>query len=706
MREVPQDVTTDENAIIYLTSMEARIPLDHVVPHSRVRSRMPSTVPSPLTQNTKAPLSKGEETLRRAVSIRLFEEKLLTLFSEGKLSGTVHTCIGQEMSALAVAGALRAGDWIFSNHRCHGHYLAWTDDVRGLLAEIMGLPQGICAGRGGSQHICRDRFLSNGVQGGGVPIAAGCAAALKMTESEGIAVAFIGDGTLGQGVVYETLNLASLWSLPLLIVLEKNGYAQSTATSTTIAGNVRDRFEAFGVRYFEANIWDREQLFVIAEKAADYVRKEQAPAALSIDCFRLKAHSKGDDNRSPELIAEYVARDPVHVFERESPESYSSVRKECEARLDTVLAELEAAPQPAAELAAIAPKRVPAWTPAALAKDIPSARQKPRVVERVREGLRHLLAHDKRVVLFGEDMEDPYGGAFKATKGLSTEFPGRVRNTPISEAAIAGLGNGVALAGLRPFVEIMFGDFITLAADQIINQASKFAYMYAGQVAVPVVIRAAMGGKRGYGATHSQCLERHFFGTPGLNIVALNSVCDPALLLQRIHEHLNEPCLLLENKLLYGMSVHSQAPDGRVWLDDGSAFPTLKLDGQGRANITVVTYGGIVDDVEDAVKRAFEDHDIICEVLVPTRLFPLDMTPILDSVAVTGRLLVVEEGQGFAGFGSEVLAACAERLPGTALHAARVCAQPHPIPCSRELEKFALPGSDEVVAALQKLAGS
>ncbi len=641
--------------------------------------------------------------MRRAVLIRLFEEKLLSLFSEGRLSGTVHTCIGQEMTAVAVAAALLEGDWIFSNHRCHGHYLAWTDDVRGLLGEIMGLPAGICEGRGGSQHICRGRFLSNGVQGGGVPIAAGCAAALKIEAAGGIAVAFIGDGTLGQGVVYETLNLASKWSLPLLIVLEKNNYAQSTATETTIAGSIRGRFEAFGVRYSEGDIWEREALFTTVREAAEYVRRERRPAAVCIECFRLKAHSKGDDNRTLELIAEFIARDPIYLFEEQFPEAYSRMREEGENRLRVALAELELAPQAALPPIPL-PKSAPAWKPVALDPEISSAHTQPRVLERVREGLRHLLATDAKVILLGEDMEDPYGGAFKASKGLSTDFPGRVRNTPISEAAITGLGNGLALAGLRPVVEIMFGDFITLAADQIINQASKFAYMYAGQVAVPVIIRASMGGKRGYGATHSQCLEKHFFGTPGLNIVALNSVCDPALLLHRIHQHLNEPCLLIENKLLYGMSVHPQSPDGRVWMADGADFPTLKLAAPGRASITVVTYGGMVDEVEEATRLAFEDDEIVAEVIVPTRVFPLDVTAILESVGRTGRLLVVEEGQGFAGFGAEVLATCTERLPGVALRAARVCAEPHPIPCSRELEKHALPGTGEVLRALRDLA--
>ena len=650
----------------------------------------------------------NKELFRQAILIRHFEEKLLTLFSEGRLHGTVHTCIGQELSALAVAEHLEDGDWVFSNHRCHGHYLAWNGDVKGLLAEIMGKPSGICAGRGGSQHIYRDQFLSNGVQGGGVPIAAGCALALTQgKDGRSLAVAFIGDGTLGQGIVYETMNLARLWDIPLLIVLEHNGYAQSTNTTNTIAGGIRQRFEAFGVKFWEGTIWRQEELFANARAATEYVRNERAPAALCIQSYRLKAHSKGDDNRARAEVDAYLDRDPLEVFEKKFPDISRKIREECESNIQEILAsfEAQAAAEPVAAACVLSPTSAGAstWRPGSLAARLGEIASVPRVQERLRIGLRTLMARDERVRLIGEDIEDPYGGAFKISKGLSTEFPGRVRNTPISEAAIAGFGNGLALAGLRPIVEIMFGDFITLAADQLINQASKFAYMYAGQVSVPVIIRTPMGGKRGYGATHSQSLEKHFFGTPGLHIAAVNAVSDPALLLERIHEHLNEPCLLIENKLLYGVPVRTTASDGRLWLENDAPFPTLKLDADGKGDVTVVTYGGMVEEVEEAVRRAFVENEIVSEVLVPTMIFPLDLAPILESVARTGRLVVVEEGQGFAGFGAEVIASCAERLPGTALRSARVHAEPHPIPCSRDLEKDALPAAAQVLVALSNV---
>ncbi len=640
-----------------------------------------------------------EKLFRRASLIRQFEEKLLTLFAEGKLSGTVHTCIGQELCALAVMDQLSPNDWVFSNHRCHGHYLARTEDVTGLLAEIMGKPSGICAGRGGSQHICGGRFLSNGVQGGGVPIAAGCALALQRSgQEQEIAVAYIGDGTLGQGVVYETLNLAAKLPVPLLLVLEHNGYAQSTDTRTTIAGDIRGRFEAFGWKFWEGSIWEEPQLFTTARHAVEFVRKERKPAVLVITCYRLKAHSKGDDNRALEEIARYESVDPLRAYERANPEPAARIHADCAATLERSLVTINGSADGGVD------DTVGVDIPAGSREWIQIAAEQPaqRVVEKLRAGLRRLLANDPRVILLGEDLEDPYGGAFKASKGLSTEFPGRVRNTPISEAALVGFGNGLALAGARPIVEIMFGDFTMLAADQLVNQGSKFAYMYNQQVEVPLIVRTPMGGKRGYGATHSQSLEKHFLGTPGLHVVAINSIFDPGLLLERVHQHLRGPCLFIENKLLYSAPVKPQSPDGRIWEHSDAPLPTLRL-AAADAQVTVVTYGGMVDEVQEAVREAFLENEIVAEIIVPTQLCPLDVEPILESVARSTRLLVVEEGQGFAGFGAEVLAICAERNRGVTICSARISAAPHPIPCSRELERSALPDQKQVLAAILEL---
>src|SRR3990167_5669330 len=178
--------------------------------------------------------------------IRRFEERVLELFSEGVLSGTTHTCIGQEAIPVVVMEHLQPQDIIWSNHRGHGHYIARTGDIKGLLAEIMGLPEGVCGGRGGSQHLCNGNFYSNGVLGSTAPIAAGMALAEKERKSDAIVVLFLGDGAFGEGVVYETLNLIALWHLPVLVVVEDNGYAQTTPGHLARAGTFSGRFDSFG----------------------------------------------------------------------------------------------------------------------------------------------------------------------------------------------------------------------------------------------------------------------------------------------------------------------------------------------------------------------------------------------------------------------------------------------------------------------------
>lgn len=215
--------------------------------------------------------------LKEALRIRKVEEKFLELFSLGKLNGTVHTCVGQEFSALAFAGQLKKKDFVFSNHRCHGHYIAFTGDVRGLLAELLGKASGTCGGIGSSQHLCHKNFFSNGIQGGIVPVAAGYALGNKLRQNDAIGVVYIGDGTLGEGALYETMNIISKWEIPLLIVCENNYYAQSTPQHINLAGDILARARAFGIRTGHGDTWSPETLMERAQEAIDYVRQETKP---------------------------------------------------------------------------------------------------------------------------------------------------------------------------------------------------------------------------------------------------------------------------------------------------------------------------------------------------------------------------------------------------------------------------------------------
>ena len=215
-----------------------------------------------------------------ALLIRKVEETLLNLFSEGFLNGTVHTCIGQEFSAVAFVKQLGQGDFIFSNHRCHGHYLAQTRDFRGLIGELMGKKSGVSGGVGGSQHLCADRFFSNGIQGGILPVAAGLALANKLSGKERIGIVFIGDGTLGEGTVYESINLISKWEIPLLVVLEDNLYAQSTHQNMNLAGDILRRPQSFGIPTYESETGHVDKLFANALKSIEYVRSECKPTIM------------------------------------------------------------------------------------------------------------------------------------------------------------------------------------------------------------------------------------------------------------------------------------------------------------------------------------------------------------------------------------------------------------------------------------------
>lgn len=278
--------------------------------------------------------------------IRRFEETLLELFSAGKLVGTTHTCIGQEADAAGVIACLDPErDIVFSNHRCHGHYLAFTGDLEGLFGEVMGKMTGTCGGKGGSQHLCRGSFYSNGVLGSIAPVATGMALAERERGSGAVTTVFLGDGALGQGVVYESLNLASLWRLPLLAVVENNFYAQSTPSRLQLAGGIPERAQAFGIATEHLDSTDVLEVHEAAARAVARVRGSGEPFFLVIDTYRFSPHSKGDDNRDPAEIEARRLRDPLTVAAAGlGSEQRAAIERACEAELAAALAAAAAAP--------------------------------------------------------------------------------------------------------------------------------------------------------------------------------------------------------------------------------------------------------------------------------------------------------------------------------------------------------------------------
>jgi TPP-dependent pyruvate/acetoin dehydrogenase alpha subunit len=251
------------------------------------------------------------------VRIRFFEENILKLFSEGKLLGTTHAYIGQEANAVGVISNLSDKDSIVSNHRCHGHYLAFKKNPYGLLCEMMGKKDGLCGGRGGSQHIFDENIFSNGIQGGIVPLATGLAFSEKYKKTKNIINVFIGDGTLGEGVVYECFNIASKWELPLLIVIENNRYAQSTKIENNLAGSIRNRTKAFDIETEELSSFDVLEINKVSKYLIDKIREDSKPRCLVLNTYRFASHSKSDDGRSQEEVQEWKINDPLQIVENQ-----------------------------------------------------------------------------------------------------------------------------------------------------------------------------------------------------------------------------------------------------------------------------------------------------------------------------------------------------------------------------------------------------
>ncbi len=328
-----------------------------------------------------------------------------------------------------------------------------------------------------------------------------------------------------------------------------------------------------------------------------------------------------------------------------------------------------------------------------------------RVLESLNAGLRGALADCQQAWLIGEDLLDPYGGAFKVAQGLSTEFPERVITTPVSEAGIVGLGVGMALRGMRPVIEIMFGDFLTLAADQLVNHAAKLHWMSGGKVKVPLVVRTPMGGRRGYGPTHSQTLEKHFLGVPGLRVVAACEFDEPGAMLRSALLDDDDPVLFVEHKLLYALLVQDLDSTPGVEMERiGSVYPTYRrrIAGAPAPILTLAAYGYMAHLALEAQDRLAYEHEIFSDLLVFTQLSPLPQAPLLESLAQTGALLTVEEGSRTAGWGAEVLAQALEsRIP--LKRARRIAARNLPVPAAQSLEAVVLPQVDDILAAVLEM---
>ena len=631
--------------------------------------------------------------------IRTFEEIILELFHQNKLSGTTHTYIGEEATAVAIMQFVNNNDFVFSNHRCHGHYLAYGGSAKNLLAEIMSKTLGLCEGRGGSQHIHYRNFFTNGIQGGIVPNAVGVALANKLSDTLNNTIVFLGDGTLGQGVVYESLNIASIYKIPIMFVIEDNQYAMSTRRTDVIAGNIANRIKGFDIKTVEIESTDVDTLSDFFKEAFSYLNETRQPICVIVHNYRLAAHSKGDDTRDVAEITANKINDPVSIIEKKiGKSSVNSIRKDFRNEILKLATDLNSEKS-------LVIKEIFPETDDKKISFLPSLSE--HYVKALQRIFYDAMEHNKEIIFLGEDIRDPYGGAFKATKGLSLAFNERVMNMPISEACMVGMSVGLALNHKIPVVEMMFGDFVTLAFDQLLNHAAKYGWIYGEDIRVPMILRVPMGGKRGYGPTHSQSLEKFLIGIPLIKVLALSFLHDPYKVYEKLFNSIKEPTVVVENKKLYGEKIPPNIKEGyrdfKIKEVNHYGYSTmhLSIDHETKPDVYLITYGGMVKDSLEVSETLMIEEEIQVDVIILCQLSPLPILDLKEIINHSTPIIFVEEGTKTAGVGAEYIARLAEEGIGTRYY--RFAAWDLPIPNGLVLEEQVLPHKKTIIDKIKDI---
>lgn len=651
---------------------------------------------------TPAELEQLYETM---VRIRRFDERTAELFTAGIVKGTAHSYVGEEAVAAGACAHLRPDDAIVGNHRSHGHCIAKGARVDRMMAELMGRETGYCRGLGGSMHIAaldQSIYGANGIVAAGLPIGTGAALAARLRETDRVVVIFFGDGGANQGVVHEAMNLAAVWTLPVIFLCENNQYALSTASSRTTAGeSVAARGAAYGIPAARVDGNDVLAVHEAVGRAVARARAGEGPSLIEALTYRWGDHSMRTNipaYRAETEQREWMARDPIARLEQTLLAGQRTTAARLKAIREAVELELEqgvqfgmASPEPTVELI-----EASVYAPHAATSE-PGAGTGPErtTVEALGEALGQEMERDARVFVMGEDV-GLVGGIFAVTRGLRDRFgEGRVRDTPISEATFLGAGVGAAIAGLRPVVEVQIWDFVTLMMDQIVNQAAKFRFMLGGTPTVPLVIRGPQGGGIKLAAQHSQSLEAWFCHVPGLVVVAPSTPYDAkGLLTSAIRD--DNPVIFLEHKVLYPLK--GPVPEAPYAIPLGRA--DVKRTGR---DVTVVATQVMVHRALGAAAD-LEKEGVSVEVIDPRTLVPLDEDAILGSVGKTGRLVIAHEAVRRGGWGGEVAAIVAEKaLDCLDAPIVRVAGRNTPMPYNDSLERATIPAQEDIATAIRSL---
>ncbi|CAN5489861.1 dehydrogenase E1 component subunit alpha/beta [soil metagenome] len=646
--------------------------------------------------------------LYRALKLpRTVEDKMLRLIRQSRISKWF-SGYGQEGIAVGTAWALNYDDVILPLHRNLGVWTTREVPLRPLFCQLMGRAGGYTNGRDRTFHFgLPERNIIGMIShlGAMLPVACGVALASQLRGSNRIACVFTGEGATREGDFHEALSLAGIWKLPVVFLVENNGYGLSTATAEAVPiTDISDAASGYGIAGEQVNGNDVLAVAGAVRRAAARARRGLGPTLLEAKTFRMRGHEEASGTKYVplHLFEQWRAKDPIALFvqraEREGwltaehrAEIDAELSREVEEAAEWALTQPEVTGTAEGERAAVFAVAETADNSSPAQDPIPS--REIRFLDAIREGLDEVLAADESVILMGQDIAE-YGGVFKATDGLVEKFGStRVRNTPIIESGIIGCALGLALEGFKPVVEMQYADFIACGFNQIVNNLATTHYRWGAPV--NVTIRAPFGGGIGAGPFHSQSPEAWFCHTPGLKVVVPATPVDAKGLLHASVADPN-PVLFFEHKHLY-RSMRGVVPEGAYSIHLGEAN-VARIGG----DLTIVTYGvGVRWALDEAEKWASRDVEI--EVVDLRTLIPWDRATVLRSVARSNRVIVLHEAQRTAGFGAEVAAQIAEEaFQFLEAPPVRVASEDTPIPFSKQLEQEVYSARAKLSAAIER----